>query len=60
MTEPPQHASDYMTDFDIRYRVDVTLARGLKMVLPQIEEYLDMDDSRDVLKEPTHDTPKRG
>src|SRR5712671_6422651 len=56
MTKPPHHAADYMTDFDIRYRVDVTLNRGLKMVLPQIEEYLDMDDSRDVLKEPTHDT----
>src|SRR5882757_9969027 len=56
MTEPPRHAADYMTDFDVQYRVDVTLARGLKAVLPQLEEYLDMDDSRDVLKEPTHDT----
>jgi len=34
-----------MTDFDVRYRVDVTLTRGLEAVLPQIEEYLDMDDS---------------
>jgi len=56
MTEPPRHTADYMTDFDVRYRVDVTLARGLKAVLPQIEEYLDTDDSQDVLKEQTHDT----
>jgi len=56
MTEPPRTTADYMTDFDIQYRVDVTLARGLKAVLPQIEEYLDTDDSRDVLKEQTHDT----
>ena len=34
----------------------MTLNRGLEAVLPQITEYLDMDDSRDVLKEPTHDT----
>jgi len=56
MTEPPNSPADYMTDFDTRYRVDVTLARGLKAVLPQIEEYMDMDDSRDVPKEQTHDT----
>src|SRR5712672_1802693 len=56
MTEPPRHVSDYMTDFDVRYRVDVTLARGLEAVLPQLEEYLDTDDSRDVLKQQTHDT----
>src|SRR5712671_2099506 len=56
MTEPPRHTTDYMTDFNVQYRVDVTLARGLKAVLPQLEEYLDMDDSRDVLKEQTHDT----
>ena len=56
MAEPPQQESDFMTDFDIRYRSDVTLARGLKAVLPQIAEYLEVDDSRDVLKEPTHDT----
>jgi len=60
MTEPPRHAADYMTDFDIRYRVDVTLARGLKAVLPQLEEYLDMDDSRDVLKRTDPRYPKRG
>jgi len=56
MTEPPRCQADYMTDFDVRYRVDVTLNRGLRAVLPQITEYLDTDDSRDVLKEQTHDT----
>jgi len=56
MTEPPHHTSDYMTDFDVQYRVDVTLARGLTAVLPQLEAYMDTDDSRDVLKEQTHDT----
>ena len=45
MTEPPRSPADYMTDFDVRYRTDVTLERGLKAVLPQIEEYLEMDDS---------------
>src|SRR5712672_3795660 len=33
MTKPPRHASDYMTDFAIQYRVDVTLARGITAVL---------------------------
>jgi len=55
-TEPPQSPADFMTNFDDRYRADVTLARGLTAVLPQILEYLGMDDSQDVLKEPTHDT----
>src|SRR5882672_9736280 len=56
MSEPPSDPADFMTDFDVRYCVDVTLARGLTAVLPQIMEYLDTDDSRDVLKELTHDT----
>jgi len=56
MTEPPKQESDFMTDFDVRYRADVTLTRGLTMILPQIAKYLEADDSRDVLKEPTHDT----
>ena len=56
MPGPPSNPADFMTDFDAQYRVDVTLARGLAAVLPQITEYLDMDDSRDVLKEPTHNT----
>jgi len=45
MPKPPLSSADFMTDFDIRYRTDVTLTRGLKAVLPQIVEYLDMDDS---------------
>jgi len=56
MSEPPTSPADFMTDFEVRYCVDITLARGLRAVLPQITEYLDMDDSRNVLKEPTHDT----
>ena len=56
MPKPPLSNTEFMTDFDVRYRADVTLKRGLKAVLPQITEYLGMDDSRDVLKEPTHDT----
>jgi len=56
MAKPPQSLSNFMMDFDVRYRSDVTLARGLKAVLPQLTEYLDTDDSQDVLKEQTHDT----
>jgi len=56
MSRPPLNSADFMTDFDVWYRVDITLARGLAAVLPQISEYLDTDDSRDVLKELTHDT----
>jgi len=56
MPEPPLKSANVLTDFDVWYRMDVTLARGLAAVLPQIAEYLDMDDSRDILKEPTHDT----
>jgi len=56
MSEPPQSLVDFMTDEDIQYRRDLTLAKGLQAVLPQVAEYLEMDDSRDVLKEQTHDT----
>jgi len=56
MPKPPLSNTDFMTDFDVRYRTDITLGRGLRAVLPQIAEYLDMDNSRDVLKELTHDT----
>ena len=56
MTAPPLHPLEFMTDFDVKYRANVTLARGLETVLPQLTEYLDTDDSRNILKEPTHDT----
>src|SRR5712672_763559 len=56
MPGPPSNPADFMTDFDAQYRVDVTLARGLAAVLPQITEYLDTDDSQDVLKELTNDS----
>jgi len=45
MPKPPLSSADFMTDFDVQYCSDVTLARGLAKVLPQITEYLDMDDS---------------
>src|SRR5712671_6952774 len=38
MTEPPCHSDDSMTDFDIQYRGDLTLARGINAVLPQLAE----------------------
>jgi len=56
LPKPPLTSDEFMTDFDVQYRLDVMLARGIKAVLPQITEYLGMDDSRDVPKEPTHDT----
>jgi len=56
LAKVPSHHSEFMTDFDVRYRTDITLARGIKAVLPQLTEYFDSDDSRNVLKEPTHDT----
>jgi len=45
MPEPPQSLADFMTDIDIRYRRDEVLAKGLQIVLPQLAEYLGMDDS---------------
>jgi len=56
LPKPPLTNAEFMTDFDDKYHADIMLARGLKTVLPQITEYLGMDDSRDVLKEPTLDT----
>jgi len=56
MPEPPLHPADFMMDEDVRYLRDQMLTKGLQAVLPQLTEYLNMDDSRDVLKELTHDT----
>ena len=56
LAKTPLTNAEFMTDFDVKYRADITLARGLKAVLPQLTEYLGMDDSQNVLKEPTHDT----
>ena len=53
---PPENLADFMTEQDIRHWLDLKLAEGLRAVLPQLAEYLAMDDSRDVLKELTHET----
>jgi len=56
LPKAPLTSDEFMTDFDVQYRTDITLARGIKAVLPQIMEYLGMDDSQNVPKELTHDT----
>jgi len=56
MPNPPQNLANFMMEKDIRHRLDLKLAEGLQAVLPQLAEYLSMDDSRDVLKELTHET----
>ena len=53
---PPKNLANFMTEQDIRHRLDLKLAEGLQAVLPQLAEYLAMDDSRDILKELTHKT----
>jgi len=45
LPKPPLIHTEFMTDFNVKYRADITLARGLEAVLPQITEYLGMDDS---------------
>jgi len=56
MPNPPKNLADFMMEKDIRYQLDMKLTEGLRAVLPQLAEYLSMDDSRDVLKEQTHKT----
>jgi len=56
MLKPPQNLVDFMTEKDVRHRLDLKLAEGLQAVLSQLAQYLTMDDSRDVLKELTHET----
>ena len=53
---PPKNLADFMTEQDIRHRLDVKLTEGLRAVLPQLAEYLSLDNSQDVLKELTHET----
>jgi len=53
---PPENLADFMMEQDIRHRLDWKLAEGLRAVLPQLAEYVIMDDSQDVLKEQTHET----
>src|SRR5712672_2429851 len=54
LPKTPQNLADFMTEKEIHHRMDLTLARGLQAALSQLVEY--MDDSRDVLKELTHET----
>src|SRR5712671_1748370 len=56
MPNPPESLAKFMTEQDIHHRLDLKLAEGLRAVLPQLAEYLNMDDSRDILKELTHET----
>jgi len=42
---PPKNLTDFMTKQDIKHRLDLKLAKGLRAVLPQLAEYLAMDDS---------------
>src|SRR5712675_3302550 len=54
LPKAPENLADFMTEKEIRHRLDLTLAKGLQAALSQLTEY--MDDSRDVLKELTHET----
>jgi len=56
MPNPPENLADFMMEKDIRHKLDLKLTEGLRAVLPQLAEYLTMDDSRDILKEQTHKT----
>jgi len=42
---PPENLADFMTEQDIRHQLDVKLAKGLQAVLPQLAEYLSLDNS---------------
>src|SRR5712672_2104504 len=50
----PENLADFMTEKEIRHQLDLTLAKGLQAALPQLAGF--MDDSRNVLKELTHET----
>src|SRR5712675_1831176 len=54
LPKTPENLVDFMTEKEIRHRLDLTLAKGLQAALPQLAEF--MDDSRNVLKELTHET----
>jgi len=42
---PPKNLTDFMMEQDICHQLDLKLAEGLRAVLPQLAEYLSMDDS---------------
>jgi len=48
LAKNPENLADFMTEKEIRHRLDLTLAKGLQAALPQLAGF--MDDSRDVLK----------
>src|SRR5712671_5803275 len=54
LPKAPENLADFMTEKEIRHRLDLTLAKGLQAALPQLAEF--MDDSRNVLKQLTHKT----
>jgi len=54
--DPPENLADFMSKTDMKHQLDEKLTKGLQAVLPQTSKYLAMDDSRDVLKELTHET----
>src|SRR5712672_2476426 len=54
LPKAPENLADFMTEKEIRHRLDLTLVKGLQAALPQLEVF--MDDSRNVLKELTHET----
>src|SRR5712671_3528469 len=54
LPKAPENLADFMMEKEIRHQLDLTLAKGLQAALPQLVGY--MDDSRDVLKELTHET----
>jgi len=54
LPKTPENLANFMTEKEIHHQLDLTLAKGLQAALPQLVGY--MDDSRNVLKELTHET----
>src|SRR5712672_736448 len=54
LLKTPENLADFMTEKEIRHRLDLTLAKGLQAALPQLAGFT--DDSRNILKELTHKT----
>jgi len=44
LPKTPENLADFMTEKEIRHRLDLTLAKGLQAALPQLAGF--MDDSR--------------
>src|SRR5712671_2636826 len=54
LPKAPENLADFMTEKEIHHRLDLTLTKGLQAALPLLADF--MDDSRNVLKELTHET----